>query len=46
MSPMYQSFLFQAELARMQAARLKRVASELEALVKSAAIFLEKVSEE
>jgi len=38
-SPNFQAFLFQAELTRMQAARLKRIAEEFDLLVKSAAVF-------
>jgi hypothetical protein len=43
-SPNFQSFLFQTELARMQAARLKRIAEEFDLLVKSEAVFLENAS--
>jgi hypothetical protein len=39
-SPNFQSFLFQAKLARMQTARLERIAKEFDLLVKSAAVFL------
>jgi len=40
-SPEFQTFLFHAELAHMQVARLNRVARDFQLLVQSAALFLE-----
>jgi hypothetical protein len=37
-SPNFQNFLFQAELAGMQMARLKRIAKDFDSFVKSAAV--------
>ena len=44
LSPKFQSFLFQAELARVQNARLKRIARDFDLLVQGAAIHLEGAS--
>ena len=41
---MFQSFLFQAELARVQNARLKRIARDFDLFVQGAAMQLEGAS--